>query len=155
MTVFTSSGTSLAISASAPATYNEAGYEALTFTQIGEVGDLGDLPSAVHEIVVWRNITNRGPSKAKGPYDFPDQTVMLGFDPDDTGQALLDAAILSDATYSVRVSSPGMGDFYRRVLITGGPINFGDGSATATRQVTLATTIVSESETGVVYVPPA
>ena len=36
MTVYTSAGTVLGISAAAPATYDESGYEALTFTTIGE-----------------------------------------------------------------------------------------------------------------------
>lgn len=152
MAVFTSAGTVLAISATAPATYDETGYEALTWTSIGEVGDLGDIPLAVHEMVTWRNIANRGPSKAKGVYDFPDQTITLGYDPDDAGQALLDTAIDSDATYSIKVSSPTLGDHYRRGLITGGPISLGDGTGVATRQITISTTIVSQTENGLVYV---
>lgn len=155
MSVYTSSGTTLAISAAAPATYNEAGYEALSWTAIGEVGDLGDIPSKVYEIVSWRNIASRGTTKAKGPFDIPDQVIMVGVDPDDTGQALLTTASDSDSTYSVRISSSTLGDFYGRALVMGGTINFGDGSAVATRQVTLAYTIVSDAEDGLVYVAPA
>jgi len=155
MSVFTSSGTTLSISAAAPATYNEAGYEALTYTEIGEVGDLGDIPSKVFEVITWRNIASRGTSKAKGPYDIPDQVIMVGVDPDDAGQALLTTATDSDNAYSICISSPTLGDFYGRALVMGGPISFGDGSAVATRSVTLAYTIVSQTEDGLVYVEPA
>lgn len=155
MAVFTSAGTTLAISAAAPATYNETGYEALTWTTIGEVGDLGDIPSKVYEIVTWRNIASRGTTKAKGPYDLGSQTISVGLDPDDAGQTLLDTAIDSDSTYSVKISNPNLGDVYARALINGGPKNYGDGSAVATRSVTLDYTIVSESEDGLVFVAPA
>lgn len=155
MTVFTSAGTTLAISAAAPATYNEAGYEALTWTTIGEVGDLGDIPAKIYEMVTWRNIASRGTSKAKGPYDLGDQTVMVGIDPDDAGQTLLDTANDSDAKYSIKQSNPNLGDVYSRALVNAGARNYGDGTGIATRSVTLHHTIVSETEDGLVYVPPA
>lgn len=156
MAVFTSSGTVLSISAAVPATYNTAGYAALTWTPIGEVSDLGDIPgSRTYETVTWRNIASRGTTKAKGVYDIADQTITVGFDPDDAGQILLTTATEADTPYSVKISNPNLGDFYGRALVMGGPTNFGDGSAVATRQVTLAYTIVSNSEDGLVYTAPA
>lgn len=155
MAVFTASGTVLSISAAAPATYTEAGYEALTFTDIGEVSDLGDIPSRVYEAVRWRNIANRGDSVAKGGYSLGTQTISVGIDPEDAGQALLDTAIESDTTYSVKISNPNLGDIYARALIMGGTRNYGDGNSIATRQVTLEYTIVSQTEDGVVTVAPA
>lgn len=154
MTVFTSAGTSLAISAAVPASYTKAGYEALTFTAIGEVSDLGDIPSRVYDIVSWRNIANRGDSKAKGGYTLGTQTITVGIDSKDAGQALVDAATKSDATYSIRISNPNLGDIYGRALVMGGTRNYGDANTIATRQITLEYTIVSQTEDGVVIVTP-
>jgi hypothetical protein len=137
MTVTTSAGTIFALSAAAPATFDDEGYEALVYTEVGEVGDLGDLPTKVFEIVPWRNIASRGETKAKGGFSYPPQTIMVGFDPDDAGQALLTVATEQDNFYTVRISHPNLGDFYGRALVMGGPTNLGDGSVVATRQVTL------------------
>jgi len=156
MSVYTSAGTTLAIAAAAPATYNEAGYEALTWTTIGEVSDLGDIPnSRTYETVEWRNIANRGLSKAKGGYSLPDQTITVGLDPDDAGQALLTTASESDAAYSVKISNPNLGDWYGRALVMGGPTSMGDVNSIVTRQVTLSYTIVSQTEDGIIFVAPA
>jgi hypothetical protein len=156
MTVFTSAGTTLAIASAAPTTYNEAGYEALTWTSIGEVSDLGDIPnSRTYETVSWRNIANRGESKAKGGFSLPEQTITVGLDPDDAGQILLTTASESDAPYSIKISNPNLGDWYGRALVMGGPTSMGDVNAIVTRQVTLAYTIVSQSEDGLVFVAPA
>ena len=155
MAVFTSAGTTLAISAAAPTTYDETGYEALTWTEIGEVSDLGDIPSRTYESVPWRNIANRGTSKAKGTYDLGQQTITVGIDPDDAGQALLDAAIVSDATYSIRISNPNLGDVYGRALVMGGTRSYGDGTSIASRTIMLDYTIVSQTSDGIVIVEPA
>lgn len=156
MTVFTSAGTKLYLSAAAPATYNKTGYEAVTWTEIGEVSDLGDIPnSRTYDTVEWRNIANRGMSKAKGGYALPDQTISVGLDPDDAGQALLTTASESDNPYSVKISNPNLGDWYGRALVMGGPTTMGDVNSVVTRQVTLAYTIVSQAEDGIVYVDPA
>lgn len=154
MTVFTAAGTTLAISAAVPASYTKAGYEALTFTQIGEVSDLGDIPSRVYDIVTWRNIANRGDSKAKGGYTLGTQTITCGIDPKDAGQTLVDAATKSDQFYSVKISNPNLGDVYGRALIMGGPRNYGDTNTIATRQITLEYAIVSQTEDGIVIVIP-
>ena len=42
MTVRTSAGTTLKVSASTPATFDATGYNALTMTVVGEVSDLGE-----------------------------------------------------------------------------------------------------------------
>jgi len=153
MTVSTSAGTTLAISAAAPATYDAAGYAALTFTSIGEVSDLGDIPARIYEIVPWRNISNRGESKAKGGYSLGSQTTTVGIDPSDAGQTLVDAAILSDNAYSIKIAHPKLGTFYARALVNGGSRSYGDVNSIATRQIMLEYTIVSQTSDGLVFVP--
>jgi hypothetical protein len=137
VTVTTAAGTTFALSASAPVSLDDAGYEALTYTEVGEVGDLGDIPSLIYEIVSWRAIDRRGESKAKGGFSYPPQTIMVGLDPQDVGQALLTTATAQDGFYTVRISHPLIGSFYGQALVMGGPTSFGDGSSIATRSVTL------------------
>lgn len=152
MTVHTSAGTTLAISAAEPATYNEAGYTGLTFTTIGEVSDLGEIPSRVYELVTWQPIAERGMRKSKGGYQIGSQQITVGIDADDAGQTMLDAATNSDTVYSVKIAHPQLGTIYARALVMGGPKNYGDVNSIATRQVTLEYTIVDQTTDGIVVV---
>lgn len=153
MTVFTSAGTSLGISASAPATYDESGYSILSYTTIGEVNDLGDIPSRVYQVVTWQPIGERGERKAKGGYGLGTQTITVGIDSDDAGQALIDSATASDLPYSVKIAHPQLGTIYARALVMGGAKNYGDVNSVATRQITLEYTIVDQTTDGIVFVP--
>lgn len=155
MTFSTSAGTTIGLSASAPATYNKAGYEALTFTTIGSVTDLGEIPSKVFEIVTVNYVASRGAIKSKGGFNLGSQTITYTIDPDDTGQGLVDTASESDDAYSVKISHPSFGDIYARGLIMGGPKTYGDVNTAATRAVTIEYTIVSDTEDGVVAVAAA
>jgi hypothetical protein len=137
MTVTTAAGTTFALSASTPVSSTVTGYDALVYTEIGEVGDLGDIPSLIYETVSWRAIGRDGENIAKDGYSYSPQTITVGLDPDDQGQSLLDAATQDDGFYSVRISHPRIGDFYGKALVLGGPTNLGNGSGIATRQVTL------------------
>lgn len=155
MTFSTSAGTTIGLSASQPATYNQAGYEALTFTSIGSVTDLGEIPSRVYELVTLYYVASRGMSKAKGGYQLGSQTIVYAIDADDTGQALVDTATDADAAYSVKISHPTLGDIYAQALVMGGPKTYSDVNTAATRSVTLEYSIVSDTEDGVVAVAAA
>ncbi|PZQ54193.1 MAG: hypothetical protein DI555_14130 [Novosphingobium pentaromativorans] len=156
MTVFTSAGTTLALTKTAPATYDKAGVEALlaAATKIGEVSDLGDIPAKAFDIVTWRNIASRGDSKAKGGYTLGTQTITVGIDPNDAGQALVDTATDDDDFYTAIISHPKLGVISGRALVMGGPRNYGDANTIATRQITLEYSIVSEDEDGLVIYTP-
>lgn len=154
MTVFTSAGTTLGISAAAPATYDAQGYGNLSFTEIGEVSDLGEIPSRVYELVTWQPISERGMRKAKGGYQIGSQTITVGIDAADAGQTLLDTATNADTVYSVKIAHPELGTIYARALVMGGPKNYGDVNSIATRQVTLEYTIVDQNTDGIVVVAP-
>ena len=153
MSFTTSAGTTIAISAAAPATYNKAGYEALTYTAIGEVTDLGDIPDRLYELVTHQPIATRGMQKAKGGYNLGSQTIVYALDPNDAGQTLVNAAVNSDAAYSVRIAHPTLGTIYARALIMGGPKNYGTVSSVAGKSVTLEYSAPSATEDGIVLVP--
>lgn len=103
MTVRTSAGTTLAVTASAPATYNEAGYAALAFTDVGEVTDLGEF-GREYNLVTHNPLGTRGTRKFKGSFNEGSITLQLGLDNSDAGQTIMKAASKSDADYFFRVT---------------------------------------------------
>ena len=68
MTVRTSAGTTLKVSASAPATFDKAGYSALTFTAVGEITDLGEF-GREYALVTHNPVGTRGTQKFKGSFN--------------------------------------------------------------------------------------
>lgn len=110
MGVRSSAGTSIKISAGVPATFNEAGYEALTYTTIGEVTDLGEF-GREYALITHNPIATRGTVKLKGSFNEGQISMQLGLDTDDAGQVLAKAASLSDNDYAFQVTDQ-KGDVY-------------------------------------------
>jgi hypothetical protein len=110
MTVRTSAGTTIGISASAPATFNTTGYDALTFTSIGEVTDLGEF-GREYALVTHNPLGSRGTVKKKGSFNEGSISLQVGLDTDDAGQILLKSASLSDSNHSFKVTTQN-GDIY-------------------------------------------
>lgn len=110
MTARTSAGSTLAISAAAPATFNEAGYEALTFTNIDEITDLGEF-GREYALVTHNPLDTRATVKRKGSYNEGAMDLRLALDTDDAGQILLSTASESDADYSFELTLQN-GDVY-------------------------------------------
>jgi hypothetical protein len=111
MTVRTSAGSTIAISAAQPATFNQAGYEALSFTTIGEVTDLGEF-GRDYALVTHNPIATRGTVKRKGSYNEGTMDMKLGLDNDDAGQILAKAASESDDDHSIKVTLQDGSDYY-------------------------------------------
>lgn len=152
MSFYTSAGATLALSASAPATYNQAGYEALTFTTVGRITDLGDIPDKSFEVVTVNYVASRGAVKAKGGFNLGTQTITVTIDDADAGQTMIETAVDADTAYSVKIDHPSLGTRYARALVMGGARTYGDVNTAATRTITLEYTIVSDTEDGVVTV---
>lgn len=110
MTVRTSAGTTIGISSSAPATFNATGYDALTFTSIGEVTDLGEF-GRTYSLVTHNPLSTRATVKKKGSYNEGAVTMQVGLDTDDAGQALVKTASQSDADYYFKITTQN-GDIY-------------------------------------------
>lgn len=86
--VFTSAGTQYAVSAAEPATYDPAGFAALTFTDVAEVTDMGEY-GPTYEVVTHNPLPTRRTVKRKGTVNDGALTMQLGRDPTDAGQQLL------------------------------------------------------------------
>lgn len=110
MSVRTSAGTTIGISSSAPATFNATGYDALTFTSIGEVTDLGEF-GREYNLVTHNPLASRGTVKKKGSFNEGTTTVAVGLDTDDAGQILVKTASTSDSDYYFKITTQN-GDIY-------------------------------------------
>lgn len=106
----TVAGTIISISASTPATFDAAGYQASLISSslfpIGEITDGGD-HGRVYAKVEHKPIATRGVQKFKGSFDEGSKTLQLALDNDDAGQVLAKAALLSDNNYTFKVAYQG------------------------------------------------
>jgi hypothetical protein len=109
MTVQTSTGMTISIAAATPATNDKAGYDALTFTVIGEVISIGEY-GATQEEVTHTPLTSGIVQKFKGATNNGSLSIEMGHDLSDAGQALLLAASDGAAKFtnhSVKVTYSG------------------------------------------------
>ena len=82
----------LHVCAAAPATQTVSGFEALTFTEVGEVTDLGESGSTLgfaEHSALKDGITRPVPAFVT----FNERTITMGYDAEDAGQALLESAV--------------------------------------------------------------
>lgn len=110
-------GTLFALSAAAPATYNAAGFVALTYTTIGEVKTGGDF-GKTFQVITSQVLSRRGTTKKKGTFDAGSLNLSMELDPDDAGQTLAETAVDSDDDYSIRVTLQDGTVYYLRGLVT-------------------------------------
>ena len=99
----TTAGTTIAVSASLPATYDAAGFGALTYTLCGEVTDIGEFGKEF-QLVTHTPLATRRTEKFKGSYNQGNLSLQMASDTADAGQALLVTALNSDASYSIKVT---------------------------------------------------
>ena len=101
--VFTSAGTTLGISAVLPATYTSTAFALLTFTDVGEITDMGEF-GREYALVTHNPLGDRRTVKRKGSYNDGALTMSLGRVPSDAGQALLLTARDDDDSYAFVVT---------------------------------------------------
>ena len=149
--VETVAGTNISISAGKPATFDEAGYEAVaTWAKIGEITDGGE-HGRTYAGVTHQPIDTRATKKLKGSYNDGTKTLQLAIDSADPGQALLKLALDSDDDYSFKVEYQG-GDvdyFQAQVMSFAKAIGGVDSVRAATVQLEITT---SKDGVGIVEV---
>lgn len=99
---FTSAGTKLSVSANAPATYDATGFAALTFTEVGEVTNMGAF-GKTYNLVTHNPLGDRKTVKRKGSYNEGELALQMARVPSDAGQTILTAGLVSDSSYSFKV----------------------------------------------------
>lgn len=151
MTAYTSAGSTLAIAAAQPATYNAAGYEALTPTVIGEITDLGEF-GRVYNIVTHNPLDTRGTVKRKGSFNEGTIELKLALDGEDAGQDLLEAASISDDDYSFEMTLQNGEKFYFQGQVSSFKVGVGTVDQITGASVTIELT-TNDDGVGVVRVP--
>lgn len=140
MTVRSSAGTTIKISAAAPATFDSTGYAALTLTTIGEVTDLGEF-GREYALITHNPIGSRGTVKLKGSFNEGAISMQLGLDTDDAGQVLAKTASMSDADYSFCITTQNGDKYYFQAKVMSFKVGVGsvDSVTSATISVELTT----------------
>lgn len=121
----TSAGTTIGISAAIPATYNQATFAALTYTEIGEVSDLGEF-GREYNVVKFNPLKDRRTVKRKGSFDDGTVQVQLAKAATDAGQILLKSAVNSDASHSVKIVLQDGTTFYFTAQVSSSTVNVGN-----------------------------
>lgn len=122
--VFTSAGSVISIGDAAPATYDQAGFEAVTFVAIGEVTQIPEF-GRLYTGVQHKALGERGTVKRKGSYDDGATTIQYGIDESDTGQANIEALIDNDSDQSIKIVLQSGKTIYFTAQIMSNPITIG------------------------------
>lgn len=104
MAVMTSAGSTLSIATGSPATYDAAGFTALTYVIVGEVTDIGEVTNREYAVVNHMPVGSRTVKKFKGSYQTGTLQIQMARDSSNAGQTALRAALVSDADYSFKVT---------------------------------------------------
>lgn len=91
----TASGASLGISLTAPATHDQAGWDALSLTPVGEITNVGDFGKE-WALVTHNPLNTRGTKKGKGSFNNGTLSPTLALDPGDAGQIAMETSLESD-----------------------------------------------------------
>lgn len=145
MGVATTAGTVLRISAGIPATFNQAGYAALTYTTVGEITSLGEF-GREYSLVTHNPIDTRGTQKFKGSYNEGTLDLTLGLDTDNAGQILMKAAALSDAIYAIKITDQKGDIYYMQVAVMKFKVGLNDVNSVSSATTSLE---IQTSSTGV------
>jgi hypothetical protein len=133
-------GLTLSIAVGAPATYDSAGFNALTYTVIVDaesVPTFGGTAQVPEFIPLATGIVDKG----KGSINYGDTTIPLRRIITDAGQLALQSAFdgaNKGVTHSIRMVHPTGGTIFFTAIVSGFTFNFGDANAFARNEVTFS-----------------
>lgn len=109
MSFETVAGSTLACSVAVPATYDEAGYGAssMTYTNIGEITDLGSGYGRTYNTVSHAPIDTAQVTQKKGGYTLAPIDVTVAWDQADAGQDLLRTAANDNSILTFKLTKQG------------------------------------------------
>ncbi len=100
---FTSAGTKLYISDDGPpASFDQTGYEALTWTEIGDITSMGEF-GRTYEDITHQPVGSRQTFHFKGGYDDGGLQLEMAHAPDDAGQVIVATALDDDDNYHFKL----------------------------------------------------
>lgn len=136
----TSLGITLYGAAAEPATYDKAGFDAVSWTEIGGVSNIGGTLGATFESVSFVLLKTGIDAPEKGTVNYGEMTVTVGRDVTDAGQILIKAGLdgaekLTNHSWKLRMAN---GDY---LCMTGkifsAPNTLGDANTTIVREINI------------------
>lgn len=109
--VRTSAGSFLLVSPTRPVTYDAAGFQALPWTEVAEITDLGEFGREYSQ-VTHAPLATRRTIKRRGGFNDGSITLPMARDAEDAGQALMAEALDSDDSYSYCIQVQDGSRFY-------------------------------------------
>lgn len=147
MTIHSSAGTIISISATKPATFSKAGYNAIdsTFAPIAEITNAGEF-GRVYQLITHNPLATRGTQKFKGSFNEGQMNLNLAYDSDDAGQEVANDALNDDDDYSFLVEMQGGDKFYFQAKVMSFPkaINGVNDMTSGTIQLEITTSRAGE-----------
>jgi hypothetical protein len=127
-------GAVLSITATLPATYDSAGYEAsvMNFTTVGEVETFGSY-GVTANVAEFTPIDTSIITKVKGSKNYGNMDITMACLPSNTGQDLIEAASESKNRYSLKIVFPDTSIHYMDILVS--KFEWVGGSANDVRKV--------------------
>ena len=121
--VTVNTGATVGISATLPTTYDDdvgTGYASLTFIDIGEIVDVGEI-AKVWEEVSHQAVGRSYPQKLKDTYNIDTVSLTVGRVTSDTGQAALQTALdsVDSAAFEVTMNGGDVINFTGKVMKAG------------------------------------
>ena len=142
----TAAGVAFFVGAAAPATYDKAGYEGVTWVKVGEISNIGGDIGKMFSLATFALLESRGIVKRKGGYNNGSVTVEYAYYRTDEGQEDLIAAGESDALlpFKVVLTDSDTTHLYYMGLTMGTPISIGGGEDFLTSSVNIEIDSVSD-----------
>jgi hypothetical protein len=109
MSFETVAGSVLGVSASAPATYDLAGYgaSAMVYTAVGEITDLGGSYGRQYNVVSHAPISTSQVTQKKGGFTLNPIELMMAWDQSDSGQDILRTAAATNSILTFELIKQG------------------------------------------------
>jgi len=139
---FTSAGTKISVTATAPGTYDDNstdGLPTLSYTEIGEVSDLGEFGREYNE-VTFNPLGDRRTVKRKGSYNDGSVSMTVARVPGEAGQTILTSALDDDESYYFDVELQDGTHLYFAAQVMSYTTNVGSVDQITTASVTLGIT---------------
>lgn len=126
MSTETVAGSVLSVSATLPATFDNAGYAALTWTAVGEMTDIGAVRGRAYNTSTHAPIGVPLQVSKKASYTLPNGEFTVGWDDADAGQVLIETAANSaSGVYAFKLAKAGGGVRYFTAQVMQFVENFG------------------------------
>ena len=117
-------GTTIGIASGNPATYDAAGFGALSFDLIGKIKNAGEF-GKTFELIRNNYLSQRGTEKRKGTFDAGNLTIEVDIQAGNPGQAACEAALDSDEDFNFEVKFKNGITYYVRGQVTSFPKRIG------------------------------